>query len=172
MKKPMNDINTDENAFGVVDQPSQPAPEEQTQEVSEAQVAAILGKPVPAKKRARKTTANTKPKLEEVVPEANAEETPADAPANGPLTNSEAKGGDTVKKAEIKLEEVKDNGEEHMQAVQLDSAHEDAPEDDTPLLKVVNLKEWFPIKTSIDKRKNVYLKAVDGVSFELRQARR
>ncbi len=171
MKKPMNEINTDENAFGVVDQPSQPAPEEQTQEVSEAQVAAILGKPVPAKKRARKTTANTKPKLEEVVPEANAEETPADAPANGPLTNSEAKGGDTAKKAEIKLEEVKDNGEEHMQAVQLDSAHEDAPEDDTPLLKVVNLKEWFPIKTSIDKRKNVYLKAVDGVSFELRQGK-
>ena len=39
------------------------------------------------------------------------------------------------------------------------------------LLKVKNLKEYFPIKTFFDKRKNVYLKAVDGVSFNLRQGR-
>ncbi|MDE5600917.1 MAG: dipeptide ABC transporter ATP-binding protein [Clostridia bacterium] len=39
------------------------------------------------------------------------------------------------------------------------------------LLRVKNLKEYFPIKTFFDKRKNVYLKAVDGVSFNLRQGR-
>lgn len=39
------------------------------------------------------------------------------------------------------------------------------------LLQVKNLKEHFPIKTSIDKRKNVYLKAVDGVSFNLKQGK-
>ncbi len=175
MKKPMNEINTDENALGVVDQPSQLAPEEQTQEVSEAQVAAILGKPAPAKKKAKKTTAKSEPKLEEVTPEAAEEQTtpeaPAEAPANEPLSNTEAKSEDTAETKSEGPEGAADNGEEHAQVVQLDSAHEEAPEDDTPLLKVVNLKEWFPIKTSIDKRKNVYLKAVDGVSFELRQGK-
>ena len=37
------------------------------------------------------------------------------------------------------------------------------------LLQVKNLKEYFPIKTYFNKKKNVYLKAVDGVSFNLKQ---
>ncbi len=39
------------------------------------------------------------------------------------------------------------------------------------LLQVKNLKEYFPIKTSIIKKNNVYLKAVDGVSFNLKQGK-
>jgi len=39
------------------------------------------------------------------------------------------------------------------------------------LLQVKNLKEYFPIKTHFDKKKNVYLKAVDGVSFNLKAGR-
>ena len=44
-------------------------------------------------------------------------------------------------------------------------------EEDDILLEVVDLKEWFPIKTSIVKSKNVYLKAVDGVSFRLKRGK-
>ncbi len=39
------------------------------------------------------------------------------------------------------------------------------------LLRVKNLKEYFPIKTYFNKKKNVYLKAVDGVSFNLKQGK-
>lgn len=39
------------------------------------------------------------------------------------------------------------------------------------LLQVKNIKEYFPIKTSFNKKKNVYLKAVDGVSFNLKQGK-
>lgn len=39
------------------------------------------------------------------------------------------------------------------------------------LLRVRNLKEYFPIKTYFNKKKNVYLKAVDGVSFNLKQGK-
>lgn len=39
------------------------------------------------------------------------------------------------------------------------------------LLQVKNIKEYFPIKTSIIKKNNVYLKAVDGVSFNLKQGK-
>ena len=39
------------------------------------------------------------------------------------------------------------------------------------LLQVKNVKEYFPIKTSFNKKKNVYLKAVDGVSFNLKQGK-
>ena len=43
--------------------------------------------------------------------------------------------------------------------------------DDDYLLKVIDLKEWFPIKTSLIKSRNVYLKAVDGISFNLKQGK-
>lgn len=44
-------------------------------------------------------------------------------------------------------------------------------EDDEYLLVVKNLKEYFPIKTSIIKKNNVYLKAVDGVNLKLKQGK-
>ena len=37
----------------------------------------------------------------------------------------------------------------------------------TPLLQVKDLKKYFPIKKSFKKENSVYLKAVDGVSFEV-----
>lgn len=49
-----------------------------------------------------------------------------------------------------------------------DQATEDSGE---YLLQVKNLKEYFPIKTSWNKKNNVYLKAVDGVSFNLKQGK-
>ena len=36
-----------------------------------------------------------------------------------------------------------------------------------PLLQVKNLRKYFPIKKSIKKENSVYLKAVDGVSFQV-----
>lgn len=36
-----------------------------------------------------------------------------------------------------------------------------------PLLQVKNLRKYFPIKKSIKKENSVYLKAVDGVSFQI-----
>lgn len=39
------------------------------------------------------------------------------------------------------------------------------------LLEVNNLKMYFPIKTSIKKENNVYLKAVDGVNLRLQQGK-
>ena len=51
------------------------------------------------------------------------------------------------------------------------SQAQDEPKAEEYLLQVKNLKEYFAIKTSIDKKKNVYLKAVDGVSFNLKQGR-
>ncbi len=39
------------------------------------------------------------------------------------------------------------------------------------LLQVKKLREYFPIKTSWNKNNNVYLKAVDGVSFNLKQGK-
>ena len=43
--------------------------------------------------------------------------------------------------------------------------------DDEYLLRVNNLKEYFPIKKSFDKKKTVYLKAVDGVDLKLKQGK-
>lgn len=45
------------------------------------------------------------------------------------------------------------------------------PDDEEYLLVVKNLKEYFPIKTSIIKKNNVYLKAVDGVNLKLKQGK-
>ena len=36
-----------------------------------------------------------------------------------------------------------------------------------PLLQVKNLKKYFPIKKALKKENSVYLKAVDGVSFQV-----
>ncbi len=200
MKKPMNEINTDENALSVVDQPTQTAPEEQAQDISEAQVAAILGKPVPAKRGRKKQPSNDdlskkagqdapaeiktteKPKTETTAEEAPISErefedaaedknsgTPSETIDEKPEEMPESKAEEHA--PEYVGEAAPEYECEPSQAVQLDGAQEGAPAEDIPLLKVVNLKEWFPIKTSIDKRKNVYLKAVDGVSFELRQGK-
>src|SRR5262249_3004744 len=44
-----------------------------------------------------------------------------------------------------------------------------APEDAPPLAEAEGLKVWFPIKTGILRRVTDHVKAVDGVSFQLRE---
>ncbi|MGN1041963.1 MAG: ABC transporter ATP-binding protein [Christensenellales bacterium] len=45
------------------------------------------------------------------------------------------------------------------------------PEEEKYLLEVNDLKMYFPISKSLKKEKNVYLKAVDGVSLRLRRGK-
>lgn len=44
----------------------------------------------------------------------------------------------------------------------------EADNKDVPILKVVNLKKYFPIKSGILQRTVGYVKAVDGISFEIK----
>ncbi len=161
MKKQINEINAEENILSSAQAPQDAQAEEEK----------LTQKPVKTPKKAPKTV---------------------DCDNNESVTSAEENSNEQVKASDdSKCErnaEPKDAGEAPAYVTPCDAEgkseiaasdivgasdqkEDEQPHEDVPLLQVVDLKEWFPIKTSIDKRKNVYLKAVDGVSFQLRQGK-
>src|SRR5882672_1425137 len=53
----------------------------------------------------------------------------------------------------------------------VDYAGSDRPRDGAPLLRVHNLATWFPIRRGVFSRTVGHVKAVDGVSFEVREGK-
>ncbi len=160
--------------------------EEQQIQAAEEQVVA---EKVSEEKAESEQVVETKAESEQAA-EAKADEA-VEAKADGTVEQAEeAKNGEAGEQAaEAKAEQAAEakEGEAGEQAAeakegeegevaprveQADAASEaEKPEEETPLLRVINLKEWFPIKQSFNKAKSVYLKAVDGVSFDLKQGK-